>query len=82
MVRVGPRRDPSSMTTHTTQPTLARRLTRSRSDKVLGGVAGGLGQHFGVDPVLFRIGFAVSVLFSGAGIIAYLVMLAVVPAPA
>jgi phage shock protein PspC (stress-responsive transcriptional regulator) len=82
MVRAGLRRDPPSMTTYTTQPTLVRRLTRSRSDKVLGGVAGGLGQHFGVDPVLFRIGFAVSVLFSGAGIIAYLVMLAVVPAPA
>jgi len=82
MVRAGPCRDPPPMTTHTTHPTLVRRLTRSRSDKMLGGVAGGLGQHFGVDPVLFRIGFAVSVLFSGVGIIAYLAMLAVVPASA
>jgi phage shock protein PspC (stress-responsive transcriptional regulator) len=56
------------------------RLTRSSSDKFIGGVAGGLGDYFGVDPIIFRIGFAISVLFSGAGLIAYLVMLAVLPA--
>jgi phage shock protein PspC (stress-responsive transcriptional regulator) len=55
-------------------------LTRSSDDKFLGGVAGGLGDYFGVDPIIFRIGFAVSILFSGAGLIAYLVMLAVLPA--
>jgi phage shock protein PspC (stress-responsive transcriptional regulator) len=55
-------------------------LTRSSSDKFIGGVAGGLGDYFGVDPIIFRIGFAVSILFSGAGLIAYLVMLAVLPA--
>lgn len=60
-------------------PTLPRRMTRSRSDKFVGGVAGGLGAHFSVDPVLFRVGFAVATLFSGAGLVAYLVMLAVVP---
>jgi phage shock protein PspC (stress-responsive transcriptional regulator) len=54
-------------------------LTRSSSDKFLGGVAGGLGEYFGVDPVIFRVGFAVSILFSGAGLLAYLVLLAVLP---
>ena len=54
-------------------------LTRSSTDKKIGGVAGGLARHLGVDPVLVRVGFAVSVLFSGAGLIAYLVMLALVP---
>jgi phage shock protein PspC (stress-responsive transcriptional regulator) len=58
---------------------LPRRLTRSRSDKFVGGVAGGLGAYFDVDPVLVRVGFAVSTLFSGAGLVAYLVMLAVLP---
>jgi phage shock protein PspC (stress-responsive transcriptional regulator) len=57
-------------------------LTRSHDDKFLGGVAGGLGAYFGVDPVIFRVGFAVSILFSGAGLIAYLVLLAVLPADA
>ena len=56
-----------------------RRLTRSGSDAVIGGVAGGLGRYFRVDPILFRIGFAVTTLFSGAGALAYLAMLALVP---
>jgi phage shock protein PspC (stress-responsive transcriptional regulator) len=46
---------------------------------MLGGVAGGLGAYLSVDPVVIRIAFAVSSLFSGAGLIAYLVMLVVVP---
>jgi len=54
-------------------------LTRSSTDKKIGGVAGGLARHLGVDPVLVRVGFAVSTLFSGAGLLAYLVMLAFVP---
>ena len=58
---------------------LPRRLTRSRSDKFVGGVAGGLGAYFDVDPVLVRVGFAVSTLFSGAGLLAYLVLLAALP---
>ena len=57
----------------------SNRLTRSRSDKMVSGVAGGLGAHFGVDPVLFRIAFAVSTLFSGAGLVAYVVMMFAVP---
>jgi phage shock protein PspC (stress-responsive transcriptional regulator) len=58
---------------------LPRRLTRSRADKYVGGVAGGLGAYFDVDPVLVRVAFAVSTLFSGAGLIAYAVLLAVLP---
>ena len=55
-------------------------LTRSTSDKQIAGVAGGLAAYFGVDPLLVRVGFAVSILFSGAGLIAYLALLAFVPA--
>jgi phage shock protein PspC (stress-responsive transcriptional regulator) len=57
-------------------------LTRSSSDRKIAGVAGGLAEHLGVDPTLVRVGFAVSILFSGAGLLAYLVMMAVVPAAA
>jgi len=56
-----------------------RKLTRSTSDKVLGGVAGGLAEYFDIDPVVVRVGFAVSTAFSGAGLLAYVVMLVVVP---
>ena len=54
-------------------------LTRSSTDKKIGGVAGGLARQLGVDPTIVRVGFAVSILFSGAGLVAYLVMLAIVP---
>jgi phage shock protein PspC (stress-responsive transcriptional regulator) len=57
-----------------------RRLTRSRSDTVIGGVAGGLGRYFGIDPILFRIGFVALSFAGGIGIIAYLALLAFVPA--
>ena len=55
-------------------------LTRSSTDKKIGGVAGGLAHHLGVDPLLVRLAFGVSILFSGAGLIAYMLMLALVPA--
>ncbi|HZB50422.1 MAG TPA: PspC domain-containing protein, partial [Mycobacteriales bacterium] len=49
-----------------------RRLHRSRQRKVVAGVAGGLGEYTGVDPVLFRVLFAVLTVFGGAGILLYL----------
>jgi len=63
------------MTTMNTTTT----LTRSTSDKKLAGVAGGLASYLKVDPLLVRIGFAISTLFTGAGIVAYAVMWALVP---
>ena len=61
----------------TTNP--PRRLTRSTSDKMIGGVAGGLADYFTIDPLVVRIGFAVATLFSGAGLLAYLALLIFVP---
>lgn len=57
-----------------------RRLTRSSSDKLIGGVAGGLGRYFGVDPILFRIAFVVLSFAGGVGVLAYIGLLAFVPA--
>ena len=48
-----------------------RRLQRSRQRRVIGGVAGGLGEYTGIDPVLFRVLFAVLTVFGGAGILLY-----------
>lgn len=61
-------------------PEGVRRLTRSSSDKLIGGVAGGLGRYFGVDPILFRIAFVVLVFAGGVGVLAYVGLLAFVPA--
>ena len=61
------------------EPAPPRRLFRSREDRVLGGVAGGLGRYFGVDPIIFRIGFVGLTLVSGIGLILYLGALLFVP---
>lgn len=70
--------DSSTMTTQATTPTpeppagaSSRRLTRSSSDRVIAGVAGGLGRYFSIDPVVVRIVFIVGAFFGGAGVIAY-----------
>jgi phage shock protein PspC (stress-responsive transcriptional regulator) len=56
-----------------------RRLTRSSSDRIIGGVAGGIGRHLGIDPILVRVAFILLCFAGGAGIIAYLALLAFVP---
>lgn len=56
-----------------------RRLTRSRDDRVLGGVAGGIAEYFGIDPVIVRILLIVLVFFGGAGVLLYLAALLLVP---
>jgi len=61
----------------TTSPT--RRLYRSRSDRMLGGVAGGLASYLQVDPALTRLAFAALVLAAGSGLLAYIIAWIVIP---
>lgn len=56
-----------------------RRLMRSREDRVVGGVAGGLGAYFGIDPVIVRLVFVVLALAGGGGILAYIIAWIVIP---
>src|SRR3954468_13660800 len=61
-------------------PAAGRRLLRrNRSNRVAAGVSSGLGEYFGLDPVLFRVLFATSAFFGGAGILAYLLAWAAIP---
>src|SRR5205085_2859808 len=55
------------------------RLTRATDDTVISGLCGGLGRHFGIDPLVFRIAFVVMSLAGGTGILLYLVGWALVP---
>lgn len=57
----------------------SKRLFRNPDDKVIAGVAGGLGVYFDIDPVLFRILFAVFTLLGGAGLLIYIVFWIAVP---
>ena len=56
-----------------------RKLLRSRSDRVLWGVAGGLAEHLGFSPILIRIAFVLTTFFGGAGVLAYLVLAVALP---
>ena len=50
-----------------------RQLRRSRDDRVIAGLSGGLGRYFDADPVLFRIMFVALTLCGGSGILIYLI---------
>jgi phage shock protein C len=60
--------------------TVVRRLYRSRDDRVIAGVCGGLAEYFNVDPVIIRI-IAVILLIPGGlpGLIPYLILWLIVP---
>jgi phage shock protein PspC (stress-responsive transcriptional regulator) len=56
-----------------------RRLTRSSTDSMIAGVAGGLGKHLNVDPLAIRITFVILTFAGGIGLLAYLICLAFIP---
>lgn len=56
-----------------------RRLYRSRKERMLMGVCGGLGEYFKIDPTLVRLAFVVATLMGGPGLVAYVVLMIVVP---
>jgi phage shock protein PspC (stress-responsive transcriptional regulator) len=56
-----------------------RRFERSGADRIIGGVCGGLGRYFGIDPTLVRIGAVGLVLFGGIGLVLYAAALLLVP---
>jgi phage shock protein PspC (stress-responsive transcriptional regulator) len=61
------------------EPTRRPRMVRTRRGRLIGGVCSGLGAHFDVDPILFRIAFVGLAIFSGVGIALYLAILLLVP---
>lgn len=55
-------------------------LRRSRNNRVLAGVCGGLGEFFGINPIWFRIGFLIMAIPGGIpGIILYLIFWIIIP---
>ncbi len=59
---------------------LSTRLYRSRSDRMIAGVAGGMAEYFGIDPTLVRLLWALTLLPGGVpGLLLYLVCWAVIP---
>jgi len=56
-----------------------KRLYRSRRDKILAGVCGGIGEYFKIDPVIIRLLWILLIFAGGSGILAYLVAWIIIP---
>jgi len=55
------------------------KLTRSETDRVIAGVAGGVAQRFGFSSTLVRLAWVLSVFFGGVGVLAYVILWIVLP---
>lgn len=60
---------------------MTKQLTKSRTNRVLAGVMGGIGEYFGIDPVLIRLVYLLATVFTGfvPGTIGYILAAMIVP---
>ena len=58
---------------------MQKRLQRSRTERMIGGVCGGLGAYLDMDPTVVRLVFAVVTVFGGAGVLLYLILWVIMP---
>jgi len=56
-----------------------KRLYRSRKERMIGGVCGGLAHYFGIDPTLVRLLFVLGLFAVGGTFWAYIIMMIVIP---
>jgi len=56
-----------------------KRLYKSKVDRKICGVCGGIAEYFNVDPVLVRVGWIVAALFFGSGLLAYIIAAIIMP---
>ena len=56
-----------------------KRLYRSRKEKILGGVCGGIAEYLDVDPTIVRLMWVLLTLMGGAGVILYLISWLIIP---
>lgn len=58
-----------------------KRLYKSRANRMVCGVCGGVAEYFNVDPTLIRLGFVLLSFMGGSGLLAYIVAAVIVPEP-
>ncbi len=56
-----------------------KKLYRSRMDRKIAGVCGGLAEYFGIDPTLVRLLFVLGLIFVGGTLLAYIILAIVIP---
>ncbi len=58
---------------------MVKKIYRSKKNRIIGGVCGGIGEYLNVDPVLIRLIWVIAALMWGTGILAYLIALVIIP---
>lgn len=58
---------------------MTRKLYKSRNDRMIGGVCGGIAEYFDIDSTLVRLGLVVFCAVGGSGFIAYLLAIIIIP---
>jgi len=56
-----------------------KKLYRSRSDRRIAGVCGGLAAYFNIDPTLIRLLFVLGLIFVGGTLLAYIILMILIP---
>lgn len=56
-----------------------KKLFRSRKNRMIAGVSGGIGEYYDIDPNIIRLLFVVSLFMGGVGVLVYLVAIVLIP---
>lgn len=56
-----------------------KQLYRSKKNRIIGGVCGGLGEYFDVDPTLIRLVWVIVFLMGGSGLLVYIIFWIILP---
>lgn len=58
---------------------MSNRLYRSKTERKVAGVCGGIAEYFDVDPTIIRLAWLIAVFCAGGGLLAYLIAMIVIP---
>ena len=56
-----------------------KRLYRSKVEKKIAGVCGGIAEYFNIDPTVIRLAWLISIFCCGSGLLAYLIAIIIIP---
>ena len=58
---------------------MKKRLHKAKDNRMIAGICGGLGEYFGIDPTIIRLGWVLFCAMGGSGFIAYIIAAIVIP---
>ena len=61
------------------ETTMEKKLYKSRNNKMVAGVCGGIGEYFNIDPTLVRLGFVALSFLAGGGLLVYILAAIIIP---